>query len=965
MRFTLPFALALLLAPAALGQQHVAPTEAMSPADERKAFTVPAGFEVQLVAAEPDIGKPIQMAFDAKGRLWVTTSRHYPFAAEAGKASDKLYVLSDFGPDGKAGTVQVFDDHLNIPIGILPLPDGKSCIVSSLGEIRKLTDTDGDGKADKMEVLYSGFGTKDTHGMYNSFTLLPDGWVYACHGFSNDSTVKGKDGHEVKMQSGNTFRFRPDGSRIEVYTRGQVNPFGMAVDPWLNLYTADCHSKPITQLIPGAVYQSFGKPHDGLGYAPHVTTHDHGSTALCGLTWYAADHFPKEYRGCLFLGNVVTNRINFDRIEWKGSTPVAKELPDFLTCKDPWFRPSDIKLGPDGALYVADFYNRIIGHYEIDLKHPLRDKDRGRVWRVVWKGKDGKADAPKAPFTDLTTAPVEQLDKLLAADNLAVKLLVGQQLQTRFPEELKTRFPAKTAADALRDLADAKHPHLQRAAVDYAIFHPATDFIKPLVELLKATPADDTHLRHATRMALRNQFLGDAKAWEIPGVDAGVVADIAVAIPSQPAAAFLAPVMWNEPDPGRAALFAEHVGRYGEERFIEDFARTPPGGRGAEHKIEVLRGLLRGLQARGMRLSAEAAIQIVTTAADAVKWTTQPDQKIGDIRRQLAAAKLLGELPAAAPARFPFRDYPLARERLAAVVGSKNAPQDLRFAAMEALMRIDPATGTRDLKPLLTDPATPDALLEKIAVAFAGSTDPEARLDARDVLKDSPYRRAVVIATALAGSRAGGVVLLEAVKQGKAPARLLQEKLIVERLRASAVPDLDKRLGDLTKGLQPADQKLAALIKQRTTAFAAAKPDKELGAKLYAKHCAACHKVADQGGKVGPNLDGVGTRGLERLLEDTLDPNRNVDAAFRARVLTLTDGTTKTGLMLRVEGEVVVMADDQGKEFRVPTTEIEANRETALSPMPANFGEVIPEADFAHLVAYLLELRAKDPPPKK
>src|SRR5262249_55334446 len=179
----------------------------------------------------------------------------------------------------------------------------------------------------------------------------PDGWVYACHGYLNDSKVHGRDGHEVHMNSGNTFRFRPDGSRIEVYTRGQVNPFGIAVDPWFNLYTADCHSKPITQLIPGAYYDSFGKPHDGLGYAPHVTRHDHGSTALCGLSWYDADQFPKEYKGTMFLGNVVTNRINFDKIEWKGATPVGVPQPDFLVSKDPWFRPTDIKLGPDGALY--------------------------------------------------------------------------------------------------------------------------------------------------------------------------------------------------------------------------------------------------------------------------------------------------------------------------------------------------------------------------------------------------------------------------------------------------------------------------------------------------------------------------------------------------------------------------------------------------------------------------------------
>ena len=255
-------------------------------------------------------------------------------------------------------------------------------------------------------------------------------------------------------------------------------------------------------------------------------------------------------------------------------------------------------------------------------------------------------------------------------------------------------------------------------------------------------------------------------------------------------------------------------------------------------------------------------------------------------------------------------------------------------------------------------------LREKAALVLAASADRNHKQAAKDAIQSVPYRSGMVIAAALAGSPTGGGILLDAIKQGKAPARLLQERAILEKLRAANVPNLDKQVADLTKGLPPADKKLAALIKQRTARFAPARPDKELGAKLFAKHCAACHKIGEQGGKVGPNLDGVGARGLERLLEDTLDPNRNVDAAFRARVLSLADGTTKTGLMLRVEGEVLVMADDQGKEFRVPTKDIEANRETALSPMPANFGEVIPEAEFYHLIAYLLDQKVKDPPKK-
>jgi putative membrane-bound dehydrogenase-like protein len=1034
----LPLALALALVPATLRAQNpqlVAPTGPLTPAEEVKKFTVPAGFEVQLVAAEPDIQKPIQMAFDAKGRLWVTTSYHYPFAGPKGKSTDKLFVLSDFGPDGRARKVQTFAADLNIPIGILPLPDCNSCIVSSVGEIRKLTDTDGDGKADKSEVLFEGFGTRDTHGMYNSFTLMPDGWVYACHGFSNDSTVKGKDGHAVHMQSGHTFRFRPDGSRIEVYTRGQVNPFGMAIDPWFNLYTADCHSKPITQLIPGAYYDSFGKPHDGLGFAPHVTTHDHGSTALCGLTWYDAAQFPQQYKGCMFLGNVVTNRINFDRIEWRGATPVAKELPDFLVSKDPWFRPADIKLGPDGALYVTDFYNKIIGHYEVDLKHPGRDKDRGRVWRIVWRGEPGASatGAPKMPFTDLTQESPADLIAKLGSPNLTVRLAAMDQLAARArqsadsmtairDELMKAKTPGsyeaacwlvcnhpkavpnevvflfstifqsrldggaerpivhllkavasgtiwKGDAAPLRDLVKAQFfrssPHVQRAALEVVADHPHPDFVKPLVELIQNVPTNDTHQRHMARIALRN-CLRDGnmtdEAWKqaeaLTGA-ADIVADVALGVPTAHAAKFLAGYVSKHPATPSFPAFAEHVGRYGKQddrlwvlhecrHLIRDQGSEKQFGLG----VQTTRQLIRGMQAGGHRLDRE----------ELTEFRFVSDKTLPLFKADGGAARLAVEVLALLPALGD--DQGVASGELLKLVQAADLSEDTRGAAMDALSRVDPPRARPLLTAILNDPATGTALKEKTLTALANVPSREARGEVNVALKGAPYRVAVAVALNMAATKIGGEELLSSVRAGFMPARVLQERLVLERLKSSGIPDLDKQVAGLTKGLPPADQKLAALIKQRTARFASAKPDREAGAKLFAKHCAACHRIGDQGGKVGPNLDGVGVRGLERLLEDTLDPNRNVDAAFRARVLNLADGTTKTGLMLRVEGEVLVMADDQGKEFRVPTKDIESNRETALSPMPANFGEVIPEAEFRDLIGYLLEQRVKDPPKK-
>ena len=343
----------LLLAPVAASRaQTPAPVENVStlphrsPEDERKALHLPPGFEIQLVASEPDIHKPLNLAFDDLGRLWVTDTLEYPFPKPEGTPGrDTVKILSDFRPDGRAGKIQTFADGLNIPIGLLPYPSGREAIVHNIPNIYLMRDTDGDGRADRREVLYGVFGHRDTHGMTNAFSWGFDGWIYACHGFSNTSSVQGKDHRPIEMQSGNTYRMRPDGSHAEYVTHGQVNPFGLAFDPMGNLYSCDCHSRPVYQLIRGAWYPSFGKPDDGLGFGPDMVTHDHGSTGIAGISYYAADQFPEAYRGTVFIGNVVTNRINHDRIEWHGTVPKGIEQPDFVWSEDNWFRPGRHRAG--------------------------------------------------------------------------------------------------------------------------------------------------------------------------------------------------------------------------------------------------------------------------------------------------------------------------------------------------------------------------------------------------------------------------------------------------------------------------------------------------------------------------------------------------------------------------------------------------------------------------------------------
>ncbi len=436
-----------------------------SPEAERASFHLPPGFEIQLVAAEPEIQKPINLTFDGAGRLWVTGSEMYPWPAgtdaagvpipdfakafgeissafHAGKAApeprtaatDTVRVLSAFGPDGRASQIHVFAEGLNIPSGVQPLPrkpesKGDAVIVYSIPGIWRLEDNVGDGQAHVREPLLKTFGFLDTHGGSSSYLYWIDGWIYATHGFRNHSEVTDRLGLTTVLDSGNTYRFRPDGSHFEIYTHGQTNPFGLAVDPLGNFYSADSHSRPVYMLLRGGWYEGIGKQHDGLGFAPKVTTDGHGSTAIGGLAYYAATQFPEEYRGNTFNGNVVTQRLNRDRYEWHGSTPQAVRMPDFLTSDDPWFRPVNVKLGPDGALYIADFYNPIIGHYEFPLTDPRRDHTHGRIWRVVWRGEHGEAAPTSLP--DLSKADAHELLAHFADPNVNVRILAVNELVDR------------------------------------------------------------------------------------------------------------------------------------------------------------------------------------------------------------------------------------------------------------------------------------------------------------------------------------------------------------------------------------------------------------------------------------------------------------------------------------------------------------------------------------------------------
>jgi putative heme-binding domain-containing protein len=975
---------------------NIAPTDPLTPDEERKTLRVPEGFEVQLVAAEPDVRKPINIAFDARGRLWVTQSTEYPGVKQGTTPNDRVSILEDFAPDGRARKITTFAEGLNIPIGVLPLAKGG--LVYSIPNIWRLTDTTGRGKADKREVVLGPYGHRDTHGMTGEFTLGFDGWVYACHGYANTSTITAADGSRITMNSGNTYRFKPDGSHVEYVTHGQVNPFGLTWDPLGNLYSCDCHSQPIYQLLRSAYYPSFGKPDDGLGFGPETISRYDDSTAIAGIAYYAADHFPKGYRDCAFVGDVVTNNIVQFDLAWHGSSSRAT-LRYFLKGLDRWFRPVSIVLGPDGALYVADFYNRIIGHYEVDLRHPGRDQERGRIWRIVYKGKDGKG-APRPPRSDWTSATPEELVQDLTHPNLTVRLTATHQLVDRglkAADAVKTVMHAKSTAmqrahglwvlsrlkaldaktlteaakdkdrlvrvhamrvlserpeldDELRKLAlsalkDAD-PFVQRAAAEALGRHPASSNVRPLLDLRNAVPAEDTHLLHSVRMALRDQLV-PATAW--PALDreswsdrdkAGI-ADVCLGVPSTEAASFLLAYIRANKGSERLYQFVHHIARHGKDGSTASLLEYV---RGLRLSLLEQRGLLKaiqqGMQERGAPLMPEAQ-----------KWGAS---LAGTLLRSRSRNEFLAGIELAGSLRLKETNAVLLKTAV-----NQEEAADRRAAALSALVAIDPGASIGFIGGILGSSSESRVMREQAAGLLGKINRPDGHAELVKSLPAATAQLQTVIALELARSRAGADKLLEAVAAGKASARVLRERLVELRLAETRLPNLKPRLAKLTAGLPAADEKIKGLIKQRREGYLKGGTDAARGAKVFETSCGICHAIANKGSKIGPQLDGIGIRGLDRLLEDILDPNLNVDQAFRLTTLNLKNGKIESGLLLKEEGQVYVLADSKGKEVRVPKSDVDERIVSQMSPMPADFEKQIPEKDFYDLLAYLLEQKAK------
>lgn len=424
--------------------------------EQQKLFKLPEGFEVELFAKESaDVGKFIMLIFDQQGRAWSSTALEYPVdanenpaAAEAlykSKARDKVIVFDQpFAPGVRQP--RAFADGLAIPEGVLPYKDG--AVVQHGHDVVFLRDTDGDGKSDKREVLLTGFGIQDSHLFPHQFTRAPFGWFWLAQGAFNSGKVVSTKGEVTDFPNTRMARFRPDGSFFEPTSVGPCNIWGLVLtgEGEAFIQEANDFGYPVMPFHEYALYPGCA---DRLAksyqpqfpvQAPHFKM---GGTGLSGLALSDVGVWPKGYDGVMYVANPITSKVNAIRQHREGSGYRLERLADFVTCDDPFFRPIAMTMGPDGCLYVIDWYNKIISHNEVARNHPDRDKQSGRIWRIKPKG----FVPPAVPdYTKLSSAElIARLGSKVTADaHLAWQTLADR----RDTDEATTRALTALAQDA-------------------------------------------------------------------------------------------------------------------------------------------------------------------------------------------------------------------------------------------------------------------------------------------------------------------------------------------------------------------------------------------------------------------------------------------------------------------------------------------------------------------------------------
>ncbi len=958
--------------------QDKAPNEPRDPQTAAKMMTVPEGFSVEVVAAEPDIVNPVAMAIDERGRFWITESLEYP-RREPGVGKDRVKILEDTDGDGKADKFSVFLDGLNIPSGVA-VGHGGVWIANS-PDILFVPDADRDGKPDgPAQVVVTGFGRTDTHELPNSLTWGPDGWLYGLNGVFNHSHVKYpkenpnyKEDHKGWPLTVAMYRIHPRTREFQVFCEGTSNPWGIAFNDEGEAFISACVIDHLWHLVETGYYHRQGGPYPPFTWKiDSIVKHKHQKAAYCGIHYFDSDAYPEKYRGKLYMGNIHGGCINVDRIERDGSTYKGFGEDDFLTANDAWFMPVVQKTGPDGCLYILDWYDRYHCYQDANRDPAGIDRLKGRLYRVRYK------DSPRAAKNmDLAKETDDQLIERLGAKNDFIRWTATRILsERRSPPAIKQlselvfnhQKPLSLQLHALWSLAGAD-------AIDARfcrdLIAPPRNGNNPIfrawgIRLAGNLGSMDEHLAQAIgdvdvgqteidlhptvklQLAIAQPKLkypplpgNKPSSFPVEYYQISALLRVLTHVPNDP---LIQRVVWQNLHPlveNHADAVVGELDPASDEKTLSSAAVKSLLPRIAERilgrqkfdakPVADLFALLRDDH-------PQIARQVIELLAAKVQSGELKGEKLDQLK--VAMTKPLTPVLADGSKHALAADASL----LAASWGDPRGLPQVR----RSFMADDVATSIR-LKALNSLIAAKDAgVIDSVAQVLDDFT--RRREDAKNADPSSPLRvsaasRETFVADVLTASakledpKVADLVLARFEKLGPSfqPAivELLTQRAdwskkllsqvgdkkiaatainINQARRIQALKDrdlselLNRHWGQVRDTRNPDREKVVAEMK---TLIRKSQGDPFAGEKVFKRVCAACHKIYGEGPEIGPDITLNGRNDFNQLLSNVFDPSLVIGAGYRVCTVVTTSGRVQSGLLVEDSPQRVVLKPAQ------------------------------------------------------
>ena len=944
------------------------PGEPLSPAEAIRKMTVPDGFRVEVVASEPDLVNPVAMAFDERGRIWVTESLEYP-RKPAGPGRDRVRVLEDTDGDGKADKFTTFAEGFNIPSGIAVGHGG--VWVANSPDVLFLRDTDGDGKADTREVVVSGFGRDDTHELPNSLTWGPDGWLYGWNGVFNQSDIKYR-GKEYKFTCA-IFRIHPRTRDFEVFCEGTSNPWGITWDAEGSAFASACVIDHLWHLVETGYYHRQGGPYPPFTWKiESIVGHKHLKAAYCGIHYFDSPAYPPQYRNRLYMGNIHGNSINVDTLTRNGATYKGDPAPDFLNAHDAWFMPVAQKTGPDGSLYVLDWYDRYHCYQDANRDPAGIDRLKGRLYRVRYK------DTPRRWGFDLARESDAGLVKLLGSENIYDRDMAQRLLAERRSPESRRLVETALLAES--------NPRAQRMHALWALLGSGP----PGDGLLEALLAhDDPGFRAwGVRAAGEKRQVPEVVRKQVVALARDPSPDVRLQVAI--AARKLEGV---EPMP----LLMDVLSRSGDDPLIprivwrnlypllgsegKTFARRISGDdlkidaglveilpRAIEYYLnsgqpdpKAVAAIFRRLLEFNNAAAARHAIDALST-----RFRERPinDPRSLEMRDELrdAVAKAIRSNPTGelAPDLTIFQAYwrgPRALGDVKALLLSPKTVEELRLKAFDAYAQVadSPALSVEVVKTILNDPALAGSvefrgrLLGALGAVDVASVAAVV-LEAYPRMEPELRPRAIELLTQ---RTPWGLALLKAIGEGKVSRDALNVNQVRKMLAGkdqALVAQVIARWGSVREGRNPQREEVVG----RMRTFLRTHPgDPSAGQKVFQRVCAQCHKMYGEGQEVGPEITLNGRGSYEQLLSNVFDPSLVIGAAYQATIVATTDGRVLTGLLVEDGPQRLVLKSQGGKLETIARGDVEERKLSPLSLMPEDLEKQLTPVELADLFAFL------------